>query len=165
MNNILDTSNTSEQEDNCQDQKKQEPNSEPRSCPSLTNHEISTIITVQQFISGIKIWKETTSTSPSGRHLGHYKAIIRDENLAQTFTTMTSLPLQYGFAPKRWTTAIQVVLPKDAGAPKLTRLRNINILEADYNLILRTIWGRRMICSGFLPLTVEFLLTRLYSFA
>ena len=145
MTNILDTSNTSEQEDNCQDQKKQEPNSEPRSCPSLTNHEISTIITVQQFISGIKIWKETTSTSPSGRHLGHYKAIIRDENLAQIFTTMTSLPLQYGFAPKRWTTAIQVVLPKDAGAPKLTRLRNINILEADYNLILRTIWGRRMI--------------------
>ena len=107
--------------------------------------EISTELTVEQLISGIKIWKETTSTSPSGRHLGHYKAIIRDENLAQLFTTMTALPLQYSFAPKRWTTTIQVVLPKDKGAPKISRLQNINILEADYNLILRTIWGRRMI--------------------
>ena len=113
--------------------------------PSLTRTEISTELTVQQFISGIKIWKETTSTFPSGRNLGHYKAIIRDAGLSQLFTTMTSLPLQYGFAPERWTTTIQVVLPKDAGAPKVSRLRNINILEADYNLILRTIWGRRMI--------------------
>ena len=58
---------------------------------------------------------------------------------------MTALPLQYGFAPKRWTSAIQVVLPKDEGAPKITRLQNLNILEANYNLILRTIWGRCMI--------------------
>ena len=120
-------------------------NNEPQTYTSLTRTEISTELTVQQFILGIKIWKETTTTSPSARHLGHYKTIIRDKNLAQIFTTMTTLSLKYGFAPKRWTTAIQVVPPKDSGALKITRLRNINILEADYNLILRTIWGRCMI--------------------
>ena len=77
--------------------------------------------------------------------MGHYKALIRDYQVAKLFTTMTALPLEYGFAPEIWTIAIQVVLLKDSGAPKTTRLRNINILEADYNLILRTIWGRRMI--------------------
>ena len=144
--NIKTILNTQEDNENPQTTKQTQPHTtSPLSCPSLTRTEISTELTVQQFISGIKIWKETTSTSPSGRHLGHYKAIIRDADLAQLFTTLTSLPLKYGFAPERWTKAIQVVLPKDAGAPKVTRLRNINILEADYNLILRTIWGRRMI--------------------
>lgn len=145
-NNIETILNTQEENENPQTTKQTQPHTtSPLSCPSLTRTEISTELTVQQFISGIKIWKETTSTSPSGRHLGHYKAIIRDAELAQLFTTLTSLPLKYGFAPERWTKTIQVVLPKDAGAPKVTRLRNINILEADYNLILRTIWGRRMI--------------------
>ena len=91
ITNILDTSDTSEKGDICKEQKTQENTSDTQPCPSLTKQEISTILTVQQFISGIKIWKETTSTSPSGRHLGHYKAIIRDEILAQIFTTMTSL--------------------------------------------------------------------------
>jgi hypothetical protein len=33
------------------------------------------------FISGFKKWKESTLTSPSGRHLGHYKAIVYDLDL------------------------------------------------------------------------------------
>jgi hypothetical protein len=36
-------------------------------------------ISEEDFISGIKCWKESTSTSPSGRHLGHYKAIVNDD--------------------------------------------------------------------------------------
>jgi hypothetical protein len=35
-------------------------------------------ITEEVFISGFKKWKESTLTSPSNRHLGHYKAIIYD---------------------------------------------------------------------------------------
>ena len=91
------------------------------------------------------MWDEKTSTSPSGRHLGHYKAIIRDRKIAQLYGIMCELPVKHGFAPKRWKIAIQVVLPKDDGPPKISRLRNINILEADYNFVLRLIWGRRMI--------------------
>jgi hypothetical protein len=29
-------------------------------------------------ISGFKVWKESTSTSPSGCHLGHYTTMIND---------------------------------------------------------------------------------------
>jgi hypothetical protein len=60
-------------------------------------------------------WKESTSTSPSGRHLGHYKAIINDperkkeacnENymskhkldLLELYTNLVNIPLKYGFA-------------------------------------------------------------------
>jgi hypothetical protein len=33
-------------------------------------------ITPAEFISKFKIWDENTSTSPSGLHLGHYKALV-----------------------------------------------------------------------------------------
>lgn len=38
-------------------------------------------ITEESFISGFKGKKESTSTSPSGHHLGHYKAIVNDPDL------------------------------------------------------------------------------------
>jgi hypothetical protein len=36
-------------------------------------------IPLLEFKKGFQKWRETTSTSPSGRHLGHYKALLRTE--------------------------------------------------------------------------------------
>eukprot|EP00980_Cylindrotheca_fusiformis_P031801 scaffold26994_cov313-Cylindrotheca_fusiformis.AAC.1 len=33
-------------------------------------------VTFQQFLQGFRTWRESTSTSPSGRHLGLYKALL-----------------------------------------------------------------------------------------
>jgi hypothetical protein len=44
---------------------------------------IESEISEEDFIDGFKKWKESTSTSPSGRHLGHYKAIATDQDLKQ----------------------------------------------------------------------------------
>lgn len=38
-------------------------------------------ISEDDFITGFKCWKESTSTSPSGHHLGNYKAIVNDPDL------------------------------------------------------------------------------------
>jgi hypothetical protein len=35
--------------------------------PTITEHE---------YIGKLQLWKESTLTSPSGLHLGHYKALI-----------------------------------------------------------------------------------------
>ena len=43
---------------------------------------IPTTITMDQFKSTVKDWKESTSTSPSGRHLGHYRTAILDDDVA-----------------------------------------------------------------------------------
>ena len=40
--------------------------------PQKTNPEI----TVAQLRGKMKVWREGTTTSPSGRHLGHYKSIF-----------------------------------------------------------------------------------------
>jgi hypothetical protein len=34
---------------------------------------VSTALTVEQWVGKIKTWRESTSTSPSGMHLGHHK--------------------------------------------------------------------------------------------
>jgi hypothetical protein len=42
---------------------------------------IDSKISDEDFIDGFKKWKESTSTSPSGQHLWHYKAIVTDLDL------------------------------------------------------------------------------------
>ena len=37
------------------------------------------------------------------------------------------------------------MLPTHKGTPKVTRLRVIQLFEADYNFLLRIIWGRRLV--------------------
>jgi hypothetical protein len=32
---------------------------------------------LDEFVGKLKVWSESTSTSPSGRHLGHYKALLK----------------------------------------------------------------------------------------
>jgi hypothetical protein len=71
----------------------------------------------ENFMSDFKKWKESTSTSPSRWHLGHYKAIVndpdlkkqdpekahlreRETNFVEALIKMLNLPMWYGFAPK-----------------------------------------------------------------
>ena len=44
---------------------------------------INTDIKTTEFCQGIKGWREETSTSPSSRHLGHYKAALLDDELTK----------------------------------------------------------------------------------
>ena len=122
-------------------------------------------ISEADFISGFKGWRESTSTSPSGRHLGHYKAIVtdpdlklqkpedlhlreRETNFVEALVKLLNIPLRHGFAPKRWCTSITVMIEKDPGNPRIERLRVIHLFEADYNLSLKLLWGKRMVHQG-----------------
>jgi hypothetical protein len=48
--------------------------------------EIPTLITTAELIEGIKKWKERTSTSPSGRHLGHLKAMLANQKMKMSLS-------------------------------------------------------------------------------
>jgi hypothetical protein len=126
---------------------------------------IDTEISEEDFISGFKGWKESTSTSPSGRHLGHYKAIVndpdlkkqdpekshlreRETNFVSSLVKLLNIPIKYGFAPKRWCTSVTVMIEKDPGNPRIERLCVIHLFEADYNLSLKLLWGKRMVYQG-----------------
>ena len=98
----------------------------------LTQPEISLQISRDELRKGFKLWKESTATSPSGRHLGHYKSLVGDDDYADYLITQIELPIQFGFASRRWANALQTMLPKDSGTPKVTRLRVIQLFEADF---------------------------------
>ena len=117
--------------------------------------EIDITITPEDFMTGFKKVKEATSSSPSGRHMGHYKAAMKNKRIVEMYATMMDLPMKYKFAPERWTRAIQVLLEKDKGRPNVERLRTIQLVEADLNMVLKIIFGRRLVYHAedrdFLP--------------
>jgi hypothetical protein len=91
--------------------------------PRISTEEVTT----DDIVQGFNRWKETTSTSPSGRHLGHYKAILKDPMLLQCFQKFLSIALNSDIALIRWRNAINIMIEKDTGSPNLNRLRIIHL--------------------------------------
>jgi hypothetical protein len=122
---------------------------------------IPTPIALDEFIGKLKVWSESTSTSPSGRHLGHYKSLIKPIVLEDKESTpaydseelnldrvtllhahlgIINYCLRHGYSLNRWKDIINVMILKEPGNTKVHRLRVIHIFEADYNLILSLKW-------------------------
>jgi hypothetical protein len=116
--------------------------------------EIDTFITPEQVSLGFKKWFEETSTSPSGCHLGlrRIPAFLTKnkeqeqmrQQIQQIQADVINLPIGIGFSPTRWQVVINAILEKIPGKLMLHKLRVIHILEADYNLALKEIFGRRL---------------------
>ena len=56
-----------------------------------------------------------------------------------------TIAISQGIAVKRWCNAVNVMIEKDKGRPRLNRLRIIHLFEADYNLFLKIMWGSRLV--------------------
>ena len=106
---------------------------------------ISTNVSEADVSRGFKTWREATTTSPSGRHLGHYKALLSDPMLLGCLTKFLHIALNTGIAMTRWRNAVNVMLEKDPGTPNVHRLRIIHLFEADYNFLLKIMWGHRLV--------------------
>ena len=111
----------------------------------LESEPLPTEVTSEDITRGFKGWKESTSTSPSGRHLGHYKAIIQDPILIESFRQFFNIAISRGISIPRWSNAVNVMIEKDKGNPCINRLQIIHLFEADYNLFLKLMWGSRLV--------------------
>jgi hypothetical protein len=107
--------------------------------------DINSEITGEDVLRGFRGWKERTSTSPSGRHLGHYKALIEHPLLLDCFVKFMNIVVLRGIAVPRWCHATNVMIEKDVGKPRIHRLRIIHLFEADYNFFLKLQWGHRLV--------------------
>ena len=111
---------------------------------------IVNFISLEDYKSGFKKWKESTTTLPSWKHLGcrhsllvpdgvHYEK--EEENLSTRMWSIhhkiTSIAIRNEKPLNRWPTSIVSLLPKDGGRPKIHRLRLINPYEGEYSLILK----------------------------
>jgi endonuclease/exonuclease/phosphatase family metal-dependent hydrolase len=128
---------------------------------SKTVDKLSGAITIDEVLGKLKVWKEQTTTSPSGVHLGHYHCLWRDPRMAPNDPQRTEVienqkkllaatvkllnySLRHGYSFHRWSKIVNVMLQKDPGNPRIHRLRIIHIYEADYNLLLAVKWRQAM---------------------
>ena len=120
---------------------------------------ISPIITLESFKCKIRKWRESTTTSPSGRHLGRYKALFakgihdssdiesadafaaKQKAIAKVILTIINFCIQTGHVLDRWKTVVNTMIFKEpAGDFRIHRLRVLHIYEADLNLIMAVKW-------------------------
>jgi hypothetical protein len=115
------------------------PNGEDGSDP------VSDLIFSEDLSDGFKMLSENISSSPSGRHIGHYKAALGDQDLCTMYVTVSSIPFKHGITLHWWTSALQVMLEKTKGCAWVDKLQVIQLMEADLNMTLHIIFGRRLI--------------------
>jgi hypothetical protein len=100
-----------------------------------------------------RAWRESTSTSPSGRHLGHYHALLKPDGLTKDSEeagnlaverdeiwkihhTMFEYGLSHAHCYTRWKNVVNAMIEKEPGNPWIHRLRVIHLYENDYNLLI-----------------------------
>ena len=121
-------------------------------------------INYDEFTGKLQRWRESTSTSPSGMHLGHYKALLarneysdlpdrdpRRAKIEQQRNDILNLHFQIinyaldrGYSYKRWQNVVNTMLFKEPGNIKIHRTRVIHLYEADYNLAMGLKWRAAM---------------------
>jgi hypothetical protein len=104
----------------------------------------SATISPKEFVDTYSRVNERTSSSFSGRHVGHYKAVLENQFLVGIHSSMMSIPYQAGFSWPRWHHVVDVMLEKDPGNPKQHRLSVIALVESDYNQLQRILVARPM---------------------
>ena len=112
--------------------------SKPKSIPFQLKYE--------SFVKFIQYSKEKTSTSPSSRHYGHYKALLDQapDALHDIFRLM-KLSVDNGIFLKRYEKTLTTLICKEVGTPYLHRFRPIHIIEAELQFISKSIWAKKMI--------------------
>jgi hypothetical protein len=113
--------------------------------------ELKIEITKEKMMNKYKIWKERTSTTPSGRHLGHFHALFwpikakddkdreRLDDIRIEIIELHARMLQTAYdnehVYKRWEYILKCMLGKDSGIPRIHRLRVIHLYECNLNLL------------------------------
>ena len=114
-------------------------------------------LTTTEWIGKISAWPETTSTSPSGFHLTHSKALVAKHNLTpgspayatleeqweqliQWQVDLLNATIKHQYSFHRWQSIVNVMKLKQPGNHKIHRIRIIHLYEHDYNLLLAAIY-------------------------
>jgi hypothetical protein len=115
------------------------------------------VVTEKDYRKFFRKWTESTSTSASGKHLGHYKALLSlgleqepsikplADAIIELQLQLSNVALTYGHVYDRWKNIVSVMIEKKPGLFLLEKLRTIHLFEADYNWLLGLIFGRRMV--------------------
>ncbi len=113
------------------------------------------IISPEDFKRFWKRVKEFISSSMSGVHYGHYKAVIQDALSTEILAQQLTVIARSGIPPENWSIGLLFMLKKIAGVCLVEKLRAIQLYEADFNCYKQFIFGgqamQALINSGYIP--------------
>ena len=112
-------------------------------------------INKEVFQSFYKGARESTSSSPSKLHLGHWKAASYDDDISTVLSMIIQIAVANEYPLRRWQTIISVLLEKMSGKPYLHKFRTIHLVESDFNFVLRYIWGKQFMRHNISTLHVN----------
>ena len=100
-------------------------------------------------LNDFKIYKkkihEKRSSSPSGRHYGHYKVLMTsDSRYLQVIHGILALSLKNCIVLKRWKRTVTSLIEKKQGTPFIHKFRVIHIIEGDLQFLARFYYARQM---------------------
>ena len=101
-------------------------------------------VTEEAFRKFIQKVKESKSSSPSGRHYGHYKVMLEEEELVRIAFRIVETALAAGVVLERWECVHQIQILKDAPQTRVHRFRNITLVEADLMFVMKHVWARTL---------------------
>jgi hypothetical protein len=88
---------------------------------------------------------EKTSSSVSGCHFDHYIAGMKLEHITYLHAIVATLVTRRGIVLDRWSKGFSVMLEKIFGCLLIMKLRSILLMEADFNMTNKVIYGIRML--------------------
>jgi hypothetical protein len=116
-------------------------------------------IEIEAWRQKFKTWRETTWTSPSRLHLGHFKSLVvipyqwkndhckrnslmesYQQELLESTLCIVNFAIKSGNILDCWINATNIMIPKKNGSYKVTDYRNIHIYECDMNAVLSLKW-------------------------
>ena len=104
----------------------------------------SSTCTLQDTVNYWKKKKEKTTSSISNRHIGTYKALIKNEPILNVISGIMSKAYESGVTLPRWTKDLDISLVKKPGKFRPEELRTIGTLEADFNQGAALHFSKRM---------------------
>ncbi len=105
-----------------------------------------------------RFWRKVkgfTSSSVSGVHYGHYKAVIQDALRTEILAQQLTVIARSGIPPENWSIGLHVMLEKIAGVCMVEQLQAIQLYEANFNCYNQFIFGSQamqaLTTSGYVP--------------
>ena len=94
----------------------------------------------QAFVPSWKARKEKTVSIH--HHMGHYKAILRDDNLCWMFFQRSEVPSVAGYSLLQHQEGVDLVITKKDNSPFLSRKRTLGLLDTEFKPFECDIWKR-----------------------
>ena len=113
--------------------------------PSHAIGEIRSYTTFEDFKEYISRIDEKKSSSPSGRHYGHYKTILQNNpSYLKVIHGIAEIALQHNVIIERWKKTVTSLIEKKPGTPFIHKFRVLHIIEGDLQFLARFFYSYKM---------------------